>query len=52
MIYTFVVHKVFGELFQVPRELEELNQLMEIIERDDGVFWVSGHVDDLVTKLK
>lgn len=52
MIYTFVVHKVFGELFQVSRELEELNQLVEIIERDDGVFGVSGHVDDLVTRLK
>ncbi len=46
---TFVLNKIFSELLEISVKLEEFDHLVEVVEGNDGVFGVSGDVDDLVS---
>jgi hypothetical protein len=45
---TSIRHEILGESVQVANVLMELQQLMEVIIRDDDVFGVASHVNDLM----
>jgi hypothetical protein len=46
---TFVLNKVFGKLLEISVKLEEFDHLVEVVEGNDGVFGVSGDVNDLIS---
>ena len=41
---TFVIHKVLSEFFQISLIIVTFDQLNMVIERDDGIFRVTGDV--------
>jgi hypothetical protein len=47
---TFVIHKVLSEFFQISLIVVKCDQLVMVIERDDGIFRVTGNVNNLFTK--
>jgi hypothetical protein len=46
---TFVLNKVFSKLLEISVKLEEFDHLVEVVEGNDGVFGVSGDVNDLIS---
>ena len=44
---TFVIHKVLSEFFQISLIIVTFDQLNMVIERDDGIFRVTGDVNNL-----
>ena len=49
---TFVIHKVLSEFFQISLIIVTFDQLNMVIERDDGIFRVTGDVNNLYTDTK
>jgi hypothetical protein len=48
-IRTFVIHEILGKFFQIALIVEDFYQLVVMIIRDDGIFRVSGDVNNLFT---
>jgi hypothetical protein len=49
---TFVIHKVLSEFFQISLIVVKCDQLVMVIERDDGIFRVTGDIYHLYTDTK
>lgn len=46
---TLILHKVIGKFVKIAGVLEKVHQLVEMVIRDDHIFRISRHVDDLCT---
>lgn len=49
---TTIVEEVFVESLEIPREVHDFDEMVEMIKRNHHVFGIPGNVNDLKLKIQ